>query len=130
MKSGPKAKFESMHDMTNTNREANADKGKGKGKERRGGKGGRSVNMTTAESETPAALPDRAGADNTQSKDDGLTTIEQITELNEITTLQWRDIESNTIESGDSPAGGGRDRSARYSALVAKLRGDVTKSSA
>jgi hypothetical protein len=30
MKSGPKAKFESMHEMTNKNREANADNGKGK----------------------------------------------------------------------------------------------------
>ena len=129
MKSGPKAKFESMHEMTNKNREANADKGKGKGKGRRGGKGGRSVNMTTAESETPAAIPDPASADNTQSKDDGLTTTEQITELKKIITLQRREIESNTIESGDSPAGGGRDRSARYSALVAKLREDVTKPS-
>ena len=86
--------------------------------------------MTTAESETPAAIPDPASADNTQSKDDGLTTTEQITELKKIITLQRREIESNTIESGDSPAGGGRDRSARYSALVAKLREDVTKSSA
>ena len=126
MKSGPRSKFESMHQMTNKHREANADKGKGKGNGRRGN-GGRSVNMTTAEYETPAALPDPASADNIQSKDDGLTTNEEITELKKIITLQRRELESNNVCTVSE---GGRVESTRYSALVAKLRADVTKSPA